>query len=846
MDSTSSSLLIASKEASQTVSEDDGALSVAAGLAKEAGLLFQAGKYVACLRVLNQLLQRKEDDPKVLHNIAIAENIRDGYSDPRRLIKALENVKKRSEELACASGEHVEVFSSDGSKTTAGGKGSNMVHQYSSSPVVYRDEFDSSVAMFNIAVIWFHLHDYAKSFSYLDALYHNIEPIDEGTALRICLLLLDVSLLSHHASRSADVISYLEKAFGFNSVSQVDNGNSAQQQPAIVSISTSVPSNSTILDGSDYDSVTTANTIVNSLSTLSEEALEDESLQLLSSLGIREQSRERPSGLPSSNDFLRTQAEESLSAADLRLKMHLYKVRFLLLTRNIKAAKREVKMAMNIARGKDYPMALYLKSQLEYARGNHCKAIKLLMASSNHTETGISSMYYNNLGCIYYQLGNHQTSGVFFSKALNSSSLVPKEKPLKLITLSQDKSLLITYNCGVHHLACGKPFHAVRCFQRASLIFYNRPLLWLRIAECCLMALEKGLMKSIPSSTDRSDIRVNVIGKGKWRQLAVKYRNSTNGQQEFVGEEDLLLGDGKQPDLSMSLAWQCLVNALCLLEFSEGKYSGSGLTTAESESREKLLSQSANYKNVTLGGPLASAVASGSSQVHGNGEVKEQKGGSSHIASLQNSVSGYEDICMKENQMIKQAVLADLAYVELALGNPLKALATAKSLLKLPRCSRIYIFLGNMYATEALCLLNQPMEAAEVLMTYVSVGNSVELPYSQVDCENWKVEKAVDCEESNGGSMAHNAASSPVEFQGSEFLRPEEARGTFCANYAANCALLGDLERGHQFATKALSEVPNSVPAILTAIYLDLKCGKTPEAIAKLKQHSGIRFLLCR
>ncbi|CAA2993906.1 Hypothetical predicted protein [Olea europaea subsp. europaea] len=285
-------------------------------------------------------------------------------------------------------------------------------------------------------------------------------------------------------------------------------------------------------------------------------------------------------------------------------------------------------------------------------------------------------------------------------------------------------------------------------------------------------------MKSIPSTTDRSDIRVNVIGKGKWRQLAVKYCNSTNGQQEFFGKEDLLLGDGKQPDLSMSLAWRCLFNTLYLLELSEGKYSGSGLTI---ESREK----------------LASPVSSESSQVLANVEVKEHKGGSRNITSQQNSVSGYEDVFMKENQMIKQAVLADLAYVELALGNPLKALATAKSLLKVPKCSRIYIFLGNMYATEALCLLNRPMEAAQVLMTYVSGGNNVELPCSQEDCKKWKLEKAVDCEELNGRSVAPSAASLPIEFQGSEFRRPEEARGTFCANYAANCALLGDLERAH-------------------------------------------------
>lgn len=181
------------------------------------------------------------------------------------------------------------------------------------------------------------------------------------------------------------------------------------------------------------------------------------------------------------NDLTWSQAEESHSTIDLRIKLHFYKLRYLLLTRNLKPAKRD-KMAMNIARGKDYPMALHLKSQLEYAHGNHLKAIKLLMASSNQTEIGISSMYYNNLDCIFYLLGKHHTSGLFFSKALSNSSLVWKEKPLKLATISQDKSLLITYNCSLLYLVCGKPFPAVCCSQKASLGFNNRPLLWLQIA----------------------------------------------------------------------------------------------------------------------------------------------------------------------------------------------------------------------------------------------------------------------------------------------------------------------------------------------------------------------------
>lgn len=616
----------------------------------------------------------------------------------------------------------------------------------------------------------------------------------------------------------------MEKVFCVNSLTnQVDSGTAAQQQSLFVSKSTSVPSNP-IPDASHTDLST--NSLENSLTrTLSEEALEDESLQLLSSLDISGRNLKRV-GIASSNDLSGIQAE------DLRLKLHLYKVRFLLLTRNLKAAKREVKMAMNIARGKDYPLALYLKSQLEYARGNHRKAIKLLMASNNSTEVGFSSIYYNNLGCIYYRLGKHHTSGVFFSKALKNSALVQKEKPRKFLTLLQDKSLLITYNCGVHSLTCGRPFHAARCFQSASLIFYNRPVLWLRIAECCLMALEKGLIKPISSSSDRSDITVNVVGNGKWRHLALRYGGPQNGQSKYVGHDIVFTADGKQPDLSMPLARQCLLNALYLLD-SWGSISRSGLPPSSEESEDSVLLNNKNHENATGGDVKAPNV------VNSNGEVKEQKGGNNQSGSLQNCALDYEHIRLKENQMMKQAALADLAFVELELGNPSEALLTAKSLMELPECSQMYIFLGTVYVAEALCLLNQPKKAAELLMMYVSGVNNVDLPYSRKDCEKWTVDKNLDSEELHGGVVT----STVDESKRSVFQSPEEARGILCANYAANLAFLGDLEQAQYLVTKALSDIPNSSKAILTAIYVDIKRGNREGAIAKLKYHSGIRFL---
>lgn len=49
---------------------DEESLSATAALAKEAAVLFQNRRFSECIDVLKQLLQKKEDDPKV-SNLAL-------------------------------------------------------------------------------------------------------------------------------------------------------------------------------------------------------------------------------------------------------------------------------------------------------------------------------------------------------------------------------------------------------------------------------------------------------------------------------------------------------------------------------------------------------------------------------------------------------------------------------------------------------------------------------------------------------------------------------------------------------------------------------------------------------
>ncbi|CAI8610409.1 unnamed protein product [Vicia faba] len=757
---------------------DDGLFA----LAKDAAMHYQSGKFGECVEVMNQLLQKKPNDPKVLHNIAIAEFFRDGCSDPKKLLEVIYSIKRKYDELTLTSGDQGEPVNNVANKVAFGSKGSN------NTDTMHPDEFESTAAALNIAIIWFHLHDYAKTVSVLEPLFQRIDPItDQSTALHICLLLLDASLACHDASKSADVLTYLEKLFSGGTASQGDYGNTAQQQSA------NLTSKTLSEDGLDYEAMI---------------------------LDMGGQNLTRPTG-PSSNVLSRA-----------------------LVDRNLKIAKREVKLAMNIARGRDSSRALLLKSQLEYARGNHRKAIKLLMASSNNrTDTEFSSLFNNNLGCIYYQLGKYQTSSIFFSKALTNCSSLRKEQQIKLTTFSQDISLLIIYNCGMQHLACGKPILAARCFQKASVVFYKQPLLWLRLSECCLMALEKGLIKSCRVPSEKLEVGACVVGLEKWRQLVVKDQIPGNGHLESSRGNERCPSEDGCLKLSMSLARQCLLNALHLLDSYSTNRLKSGLpsnSSVENDTSEVLPSKNSSRKNSHVIDSKAFSGAIGLGQVNSNGDTKEQKGGASQEL-FQNSLSYYEDVCRRDNQLVKQAVLANLAYVELELDNPVKALAAAKSLFELPECSRIYLFLGHVYAAEALCLLNRPKEAAEYLSYYLSGGNNVELPFSQEDCEKLQVERTVEFEEVNVGSTA--AKSSLQDTQSIVFLKPEEAQAAIYANFAVMSAMQGEFEKASMLVTQALSILPNSPEATLTAVYVDLLLGKQQEALAKLKSCSRIRFL---
>ncbi|KAJ1697904.1 hypothetical protein LUZ63_006416 [Rhynchospora breviuscula] len=814
------------RDSSPSPAEEE-SLSATAALAKEAAVLFQSRRFSECVDVLKQLLQKKENDPKVLHNIAVSEYFSESSSDPigpKKLLGILEKTKEKCEELARASKEK-----GDGG---AGGnvRGSSiLLNQISASSgglIAYGDESDTTIPNLNTALVLYHLHEYPSALAIVEKLYEMIDGIDETTALNVCFLLLDIAFTIQDAKRAADVIQYLEKSFGISTITnQTDNGTLGQPQPA----NPPKPPVKSISAPSDNSSADP--TALQNASSMDDPAIhgrnanDEEYENLFSSLDSdRLFLTERFSKTP-------TDLASIATHADLKVKLQLFKVRLLLLTRNLKVAKRELKLAMNMARGRDSSTELLLKSQLEYARGNHRKAVKLLsLPPGNRTDPATAAMFYNNLGCILHQQGSHQTASMLFYKALKESSVL-HSKPLKLNLFSQDKSCLISYNMGLQHLIFGKPLMAARCFREAIPFLSNRPLFWLRFAECGLLALEMGLLPE--SSHVKEAITVKVAGSGRLRKLVV------NGCEGLKLEEI----DGLQL-ISLPRAREYLVNAMLLIQVSESDAMFVG--TPDDAASDQSQTRASGQKTTTSGSTDSKAPTptSGSGQAGSVNGV--MSGGSSMNATLLSSVVSYAKICEKENLKIKQAVFADLSYVDLCLKNPLRALKFARLLIQLPECSRKYLFLGHVYAAEALCLLNRLKEAAELLSIFIEGENSVILPFNEEDePDSW----ILDREKEREGDGDESVIDAVVTKQMSEskrilapVLKPEEARAMLFVNLSVVAAMQGNVEQAATFVKQAFSTLPENPRVVLASVYIDLLKGNTEDALTKLRQCRNVRF----
>jgi CCR4-NOT transcription complex subunit 10 len=237
------------------------------------------------------------------------------------------------------------------------------------------------------------------------------------------------------------------------------------------------------------------------------------------------------------------------------------------------------------------PAALFLKANLEYLRQNFKKSIKLLYSASasanpsGGASTGFEhqSLLLNNLGCLHFGMQRYRSAAAYFSKALAECERGRKQaKPAKskaggahlgsLVSTTNECELL--YNSGVQLLLMHKPELAFRCFRKSARLLFERPRLWVRMAECCIMLHSQ--QREEVEGQRRTLVR-DVVGAGSRRRLLLppsstpppatkfvaaggsKQKDEDNGSKQQAGGGS---SDGSTP--SLGYAVKCLRDALVL------------------------------------------------------------------------------------------------------------------------------------------------------------------------------------------------------------------------------------------------------------------------------------------
>ena len=153
---------------------------------------------------------------------------------------------------------------------------------------------------------------------------------------------------------------------------------------------------------------------------------------------------------------------------------------------------------------------IFLRSHIEYALGNYSVACTHLSfnnmsmhlrraASSNeqsitnYRNSCMKARCFNNLGCSNLKMGLKNVACMYFSKAVDEIQLIISSAQFSSSSTTTNGILImdnfaeILYNSGLSFLLNDQPVTAFSCFSYALGSFLKRPLLWIRLAECCML-----------------------------------------------------------------------------------------------------------------------------------------------------------------------------------------------------------------------------------------------------------------------------------------------------------------------------------------------------------------------
>eukprot|EP00927_Polykrikos_kofoidii_P054706 TRINITY_DN49091_c0_g1_i1.p1 TRINITY_DN49091_c0_g1~~TRINITY_DN49091_c0_g1_i1.p1 ORF type:complete len:1139 (-),score=196.03 TRINITY_DN49091_c0_g1_i1:147-3563(-) len=382
--------------------------------ARDAFEAFYSADFGKCRQFLDQIgNSRGSTDVKASHNTFLNEYYRSGCSDPRHLLIQLNQAHDRAR---------------DRDKKDKGRRKKDEDDEES-----YREDEDLSVLRYNQALLCLQLRQYAQATLILEELFENIEPIDDFLAIKICFLLLELCLLQREPEQAVPVLAYLEKPNAFLTVLRSERpstkgsvegrgddaieGEEGREKGRVgaegeeggdEASGATQDGSAVVAAAGGMASSTTAVGTANSSGTSGDGAV----------TGGRGDASEGPLPSLTLGAFLprHGRAPDTISRAEYRFYCHMYRARINGCLKNIKAAKKDVKSAVEVLEqelrraplltphphttgvvtGKagghratelvlrdslykhQHAMAWSLKAYLEYMRQNLPKSVKLM------------------------------------------------------------------------------------------------------------------------------------------------------------------------------------------------------------------------------------------------------------------------------------------------------------------------------------------------------------------------------------------------------------------------------------------------------------------------------------
>jgi CCR4-NOT transcription complex subunit 10 len=460
--------------------------------------------------------------------------------------------------------------------------------------------------------------------------------------------------------------------------------------------------------------------------------------------------------------------------------------------------------------------ALYLKANLEYLRLNYRKALKLL-ASCQKGEGAKSALYFSNMGCLHAKMGLHHVGLQYFQKALLcyegkagaavGRGLEPDGRVLPPVLCE------VTYNTGVQLLLLGRYPQAFRCFENAALLFYNRPRVWLRLAECCIQ--QHRVEQEARGAATKGRMVARLVGRGRHRRAvldtasgatseaaaaggkgpgpegaAAKGNGPSSGPGPGPGKAN---GEGLRGQCTLPYAVKCLQNALFLLAIAS---QGGGASRLPG--------------GALLGSKLKEGAAAGGSQAEAEAEPAADNGPDAPPE--------------QDEALLEQVALLQLSFVYLCLREPVLALQHAEQLLGRTGVAEPKLATAHQYAAEALCMLGRPEEGLRHLLS----------PDGQQPLAEEAVAQAVAGQRQRRSKEVTPSSYIPHE----HFVA--QAKSGLQLNLANVHLMLGNLPAAERCVRTGLTMCPSSTEAIRALVFVLLRKGSTAHALEVLKTRRPI------